>query len=101
MLTGEDPAQLRAGSSAESESDANFVANSQADQYQVPGHVYGTMPHEDLILQEIRNILATADLMTVTKKMVRKELEGRFGVDMTPKKEYIHSATEAVLSGQL
>ena len=60
------------------------------------------MPSDDAILAEIRDILRTADLMTVTKKSVKLELERRFGgVSMASKKAYISSATEAVLSGQL
>jgi chitin synthase len=39
--------------------------------------------------------------MTVTKKNVRQQLERRFGVDLSAKKEFIGSATEAVLNGQL
>ncbi|KAF2723367.1 glycosyltransferase family 2 protein [Polychaeton citri CBS 116435] len=59
------------------------------------------MPSDDAILAEIRNVLATADLMTVTKKSIKVELERRFGVSMESKRQYIGSATEAVLSGQL
>ena len=60
------------------------------------------LPSDDAILAEIRDILRTADLMTVTKKSMKLELERRFGgVSMTGKKAYISSATEAVLSGQL
>ena len=59
------------------------------------------MPSDDAILAEIRDILRTADLMTVTKKSVKIELESRLGVSMAGRKAYISSATEAVLSGQL
>ena len=82
-------------------------------------------PNEDAILAEIREILKTADLMTVTKKGIKLELERRFGVNLEPRKAYIGSgkrlisfssrtfsveakkltwvnpATEAILSGQL
>jgi chitin synthase len=59
---------------------------------------------DDAILAGIKEIVATADLMTVTKKSVRIALEQRFG--LTPgalegRKAYIGSATEAVLGGQL
>lgn len=89
------------------------------------------MPNDDAILAEIREILKTADLMTVTKKGIKLELEKRFGINLEPRKPYIGSgkfffsffsfffmilfksrgpkakhfdfitATEAILSGQL
>ncbi|KAI9706982.1 MAG: hypothetical protein M1820_004570 [Bogoriella megaspora] len=59
------------------------------------------LPSDDAILAEIRDILRTADLMSVTKKSIKAELERRFGVAMDAKRAYIGSATEAVLSGQL
>ncbi|KAK4553709.1 hypothetical protein LTR86_009207 [Recurvomyces mirabilis] len=59
------------------------------------------LPSDDALLAEIREILRTADLMTVTKKNVRAELERRFGVPLEIKRQYIGSATEAILSGQL
>ncbi|KOS21638.1 Chitin synthase 8 [Escovopsis weberi] len=59
------------------------------------------LPSDDVILAEIRDILRTADLMTVTKKGVKQELERRFDVPLEAKKAYINSATEALLSGQL
>ncbi|KAL8825162.1 MAG: hypothetical protein Q9191_004579 [Dirinaria sp. TL-2023a] len=59
------------------------------------------LPSDDAILAEIREILKTADLMTVTKKSIKTELERRFGVGFEAKKAYIGSATEAILSGDL
>ncbi|KAF3937271.1 Myosin-X [Dactylella cylindrospora] len=59
------------------------------------------LPSDDAILAEIRDILRTADLMTVTKKSIKMELERRFGLSLDAKKAYINSATEAILSGQL
>ena len=50
------------------------------------------LPGEDAILAEIREILSTADLMTVTKKSVKQELERRFGgVNLDARKQYINS----------
>ncbi|KAI9890185.1 MAG: hypothetical protein M1814_004347 [Vezdaea aestivalis] len=60
-----------------------------------------SLPNDDAILAEIRDILRTADLMTVTKKGIKVELERRFGVGLDGKRAYINSATEALLSGQL
>jgi len=59
------------------------------------------LPSDDSLLAEIRDILKTADLMAVTKKSVKLELERRFNVNLDAKRSYINSATEAVLSGQL
>lgn len=58
-------------------------------------------PSDDAVLAEIREILRTADLMSVTKKSIKAELERRFGVSMDARRQYIGSATEAILSGQL
>jgi len=62
---------------------------------------FANMPSDDQLLAEIRDILSKADLMTITKKGVKAELERRFGMPLDPKRAYIGSATEAVLSGQL
>ncbi|KAK6385555.1 hypothetical protein LTS17_001123 [Exophiala oligosperma] len=59
------------------------------------------LPTDDMILNEIREVLKTADLMTVTKKGIKLELERRFNVNLDVKRAYIGSATEAILSGQL
>ncbi|KAK4691763.1 chitin synthase, partial [Lecanoromycetidae sp. Uapishka_2] len=62
---------------------------------------FSDLPSDDAILAEIRDILKVADLMSVTKKSIKMELERRFGVNLEPKRAYIGSATEAILSGQL
>ena len=49
------------------------------------------LPSDDAILTEIREILRTADLMTVTKKSIKLELESRFGVNLDAKRAYINS----------
>lgn len=49
------------------------------------------LPTDDAILSEIREILKTADLMTVTKKSIKMELERRFGVGLEARKAYIGS----------
>ncbi|KAI7207858.1 CHS5 chitin synthase, class V [Hortaea werneckii] len=59
------------------------------------------LPSDDAILAEIRDILRNADLMTITKKSIKAELERRFGVPLDSRRQYIGSATEAILSGQL
>lgn len=49
------------------------------------------MPTDDMLLNEIREILRTADLMTVTKKGVKQELESRFNCNLDMKRAYIGS----------
>ncbi|KAI9667053.1 MAG: hypothetical protein M1829_005594, partial [Trizodia sp. TS-e1964] len=83
-------------------------ASQRGSAYVLPGmnhememaHLAG-LPTEDSILAEIREILKSADLMSVTKKSIKMELEKRFGVSLDSKRAYINSATEALLSGQL
>ncbi|KAI5781413.1 chitin synthase E [Geopyxis carbonaria] len=59
------------------------------------------LPSDDAILAEIREILRTADLMTVTKKSIKAELERKFGMSLDAKRAYVNSATEAILGGNL
>ena len=49
------------------------------------------LPSEDQLLAEIRDILRTADLMTVTKKNIKQELERRFGMPLDARRAYINS----------
>jgi chitin synthase len=51
----------------------------------------GALPSDDSLLAEIRDILKTADLMSVTKKSVKLELERRFNVNLDSKRAYINS----------
>ena len=51
------------------------------------------LPSDDAILAEVREILRTADLMSVTKKSIKQELERRFGVNLDAKRPYINSGT--------
>lgn len=83
---------------AYSDNGVPIMRNSSATDF---GDVSADMPSDDAILAEIREILRTADLMTVTKKSIKAELERRFQVPMDSRRQYIGSATEAILSGQL
>jgi chitin synthase len=49
------------------------------------------LPSDDALLAEIREILRSADLMTVTKKSIKAELENRFGMNLNAKRAYINS----------
>ena len=59
------------------------------------------LPSDEDILQEIRHILSTTDLMKITKKGVRDRLSRLFGVNVTAKKDYIHYCIDAILKGEL
>ncbi|KAM0281778.1 hypothetical protein ACHAQH_003360 [Verticillium albo-atrum] len=85
---------------AASEMGGNRASQFGGSQYFSPEDMVG-LPSDDALLAEIREILRTADLMTVTKKGIKQELERRFGVPLDAKRAYINSATEALLSGQL
>ncbi|KAH8681030.1 chitin synthase-like protein [Xylariales sp. PMI_506] len=50
-----------------------------------------SLPSDDALLTEIREILRTADLMTVTKKGIKQELERRFNVPLDARRAYINS----------
>ncbi|KAF9584191.1 hypothetical protein BGW38_007270 [Lunasporangiospora selenospora] len=54
-------------------------------------------PTDEQIANEIQNVLATADLMSITKKQVRERLIAFFGVDLTQRKEYINGVIERLL----
>ncbi|ORX53060.1 chitin synthase [Hesseltinella vesiculosa] len=58
-------------------------------------------PTDDQIFAEMRNILGAANLMSVTKKQVRQQLEAFFGLDMSPKKKFINTSIEIILQGQM
>ena len=49
------------------------------------------LPSDDAILAEIREILRTVDLMTVTKKSIKADLERKFGVSLDAKRAYVNS----------
>ncbi|KAJ1552904.1 hypothetical protein HK096_010001 [Nowakowskiella sp. JEL0078] len=60
----------------------------------------GELPSDEELLEEIRHILSTRDLMTVTKKSVREELSQLFNIDMSSKKDYIHKCIDLILKSQ-
>ena len=77
---------------ANSEIGLNNIRMSTFSQSQFfPGEDQADLPSDDALLAEIKEILRTADLMTVTKKGIKQELEGRFGVPLDAKRQYINS----------
>ncbi|KAI9029175.1 chitin synthase-domain-containing protein [Hyaloraphidium curvatum] len=61
----------------------------------------GGMPSDDEIVYQIRVLLSTHDLQSLTKKKVREELTVVFGLDMAPKKQFIGQTVEAIINGEL
>ncbi|KAJ3080887.1 hypothetical protein HK102_002745 [Quaeritorhiza haematococci] len=61
----------------------------------------GAGPTDDEILVQVRRILSTANLMTITKKQVRDELSAHFGVDLGARKAVINGFIEDILQGRL
>lgn len=59
------------------------------------------LPSDDQLLVEIKRMLESADLMSVSKRDVKLHLERAFGVPLDVRREYINQCTEAVLSGRL
>ncbi|KAI9355051.1 chitin synthase-domain-containing protein [Zopfochytrium polystomum] len=61
----------------------------------------GRAPSDDEILRELKRILASANLMSITKKQARDELSAIFGADMAPKKALINQFIDEILQGRL
>lgn len=70
-------------------------------QVSVPPMIPAGFPTDDEILAEIKSILATANLMSITKKQVREQLSNIFGFDMNFKKDFINTSIEYILQGRL
>jgi chitin synthase len=75
---------------AASEMGGNRMSTFGGSQFFNPDDQVG-LPSDDALLAEIREVLRTADLMTVTKKGIKQELERRFGVPLDAKRAYINS----------
>ena len=75
---------------APSEMAGNRMSHFGGSQFFSPEDMVG-LPSDDALLAEIRDILKTADLMTVTKKGIKQELERRFDVPLDAKRAYISS----------
>ncbi|KAJ2425202.1 hypothetical protein GGF41_002509, partial [Coemansia sp. RSA 2531] len=58
-----------------------------------------SMPTDNEIVDAISRILFNADLTTMTKKVIRHQLTSQFGVDLTPKKDFISRIIDEMLIG--
>lgn len=57
-------------------------------------------PSDDAVKSRLAEVLKTADLSSTTEKMLRKQLEGEFGADLSSKKALIRAEVEAYLAAQ-
>ncbi|RKP09587.1 chitin synthase-domain-containing protein [Thamnocephalis sphaerospora] len=62
---------------------------------------FSAQPSDEQLVAEIRQILLTSDLMTITKKQVREQLSQMHGIDLTPRKDFINSTIELILQNRL
>lgn len=58
------------------------------------------MPDNDIIYEHVLYILGSSDLMSITKKQIREQLERHFNVDLTAKKSEINKMIESGLSAR-
>ncbi|KAJ2261386.1 hypothetical protein GGI01_002325 [Coemansia sp. RSA 376] len=72
----------------------DFIASGQSS----PAAV-ASMPTDNEIVDAISRILFNADLTTMTKKVIRHQLTSQFGVDLTPKKDFISRIIDEMLIG--
>ncbi|KAJ2794350.1 hypothetical protein H4S07_006782 [Coemansia furcata] len=70
------------------------VATSCFNLVQVPGT---HMPTDDALAAAISSILDVSDLSTITMKIVRDELSRMFGIDMSPRREFISQTVQAMI----
>lgn len=79
------------------------AANSRPQSFVSPQvvPVQQVYPSDEQIVAQVKTMLASANLMTVTKKQVREDLALFFGVDMSQRKDFINKVIEDVLQGKL
>ncbi|KAG0244287.1 hypothetical protein BGX31_009366 [Mortierella sp. GBA43] len=81
--------------------DAGFQAHGRSGSTTSAGTHQPTLgsdqPTDEQLANEIQNVLATADLMNITKKQVREQLTKFFGVDLTARKDFIYEVIDRVL----
>ncbi|KAF9901829.1 hypothetical protein EC991_005624 [Linnemannia zychae] len=67
----------------------------------LPGAAAGAGgPSDEELVAKIRSLLTDVDLMTVTKKKIRQQLEQVFGLDLTVRRDFISRAIDAELQRQ-
>ena len=66
-----------------------------------PDHFSAGTPSDADIERVVQNLLRGADLNSVTKREVRRQLEDEFGMDLTARKASINAAIDRALLSQL
>ena len=57
----------------------------------------GRLPPNEIIRLDIRRIIASSDLTTITKRQLRAQLQDMYGCPIDEKKAYINTQIEAAL----
>ena len=57
----------------------------------------GRLPPNEIIRLDIRRIIASSDLTTITKRQLRAQLQAMYGCPIDEKKAYINTQIEAAL----
>jgi chitin synthase len=70
------------------------------DGFEMAGAGTSLLPTDSEIERAVQNILRTADLNTVTKREVRRQVEEMFGMDLTSRKNVINAMIDRILLGQ-
>lgn len=60
----------------------------------------GVGPTDTELASKIHQLLTGVDLMTVTKKKIRQQLEAIYGVDFTPRRDFISRTIDAELQSK-
>nr|KAJ3419273.1 hypothetical protein HK105_007172 [Polyrhizophydium stewartii] len=58
-------------------------------------------PSDQEIIDELRAVLSTVDLMSVTKRQVRDQVGRRLGVDLTARRDDVNAFMDQILQGRL
>ncbi|KAI8319291.1 hypothetical protein GQ54DRAFT_293074 [Martensiomyces pterosporus] len=70
------------------------VATPSFNLLHVPG---GQMPSDEAIAAAVATILDSSDLATITMKQVREELSRVFGMDLSPRREFINNTVQSMI----
>ncbi|OZJ04374.1 hypothetical protein BZG36_03199 [Bifiguratus adelaidae] len=81
--------------------DMRSMGPASAVEYPIPYHSMPSGFSDSEIIECIRQVLGKADLMTITRKQVRRQVEERLQVDLTYKREFVNYCIENILLGNL
>jgi chitin synthase len=64
----------------------------------VDATVRGHLPADEAIAKDIRSIIMSSDLATITKKTIRSQLEEKYQTSISSKKAFINETIDQVLA---